>query len=119
LRDELPERVNGGLDRVDVAVADVPGVPVSVNTRSAPATPAQEEHALPGLPRADAGIDDGVHARAVDEGEIAQVEAMTRACRRGSRSSRSRRGAVAASSSPVRRPHAPSRPSSVHEHSKV
>ena len=71
---EAQERLDGGLDRVEVAVLDVGGVAGqredAVDVRRA----AQEHQPAAELPCARAGVDDGVHAGAVHELELAHVE---------------------------------------------
>lgn len=101
---------------MDVSVADVLGGAGEREHAVDALAPAQEQDATPGPPQADAGIDDGVHAGAVDEPEVAQVEDDDASVQARLAQQPVKPCAVAMSSSPVRRTHAASRPSLVHEH---
>ena len=75
LRDERAlERLDWPLDRVGVADVDVVGAARQREDAVDVGAAAHENQPTAVLPCAEAGVDDGVHAGAVDEGELAQIE---------------------------------------------
>ena len=81
---EPQERLDGRLDRFDVADLDVGGVAGQREDAVDVRRPAQEHEPAADLPRTHAGIDDGVHAGAVHERELAQIDTTSGACESGS-----------------------------------